>query len=238
MARDPRSDKGTFREYLRTGILINEKEMRLDKPCSLFLKGLDGKTYIICIAADGIFQVLNTEGESIGLPVEQPPNFWVPPTLDIQDWIGNGSQQAINTNIGFHRVFKQSPSDDEMRGQSNLLFGPIEYDGTDIFLRLLWQLDNLIPSSGDTVIWELDFAFVKADGTEDADTKSSGTLSLTIDVGSRSVGNLFSDDLPNMPGLDGASLLEMNLRRKASVDLYKDPVKLFAVVMFRSDTVL
>lgn len=225
-------------EYLRTGVLINEQEMRLDNPCSLFYRGLDGLTYILCLGAGGIFQILPVDGEgTIDIPVEQPPNFWVPPTVDIRDWVGNGSQEAINTNIGFHREFRQNKND-ELRGNTNLFFGPLAYDGSDLFVRIIWQLTSS-PVSGKTVKWDLDFALVKADGTEDAETKSNGALTTgEIDISSFTPNRLVTTDFPVMDGELNAVLLEMNLSRDGSTDSYNKVVHLFATVLFKADTVL
>lgn len=234
---DPRPDSDTFKNYLRVVTQINEHEHRQDNPCSFFYKGLDRLTYIMCIAEGGIFQILPVDGDgAIGPPVEQPPNFWVPPTVDIRDWVGNGSQEAINTNIGFHREFRQN-ANNELRANTNLLFGPLAYDGTDLFLRLLWSIENT-PSGGDDVQWELDFAYIKANVGENANTKVSGNLTKLVDVSSFTVDELVTTDLPVMAGLDAAALLEMNLRRDGFVDNYNKTVHLYATVLFRADTVL
>jgi len=73
--KDPRSDKQAFRKFLRVGGMVNEDFHRQDTPCSFYYKGMDGKTYILCIGPGGVWMILDENGNPITQPdttVEHP----------------------------------------------------------------------------------------------------------------------------------------------------------------------
>jgi hypothetical protein len=93
----------------------------------------------------------------------------------------------------------------------------------------MWQLYVSAPATRN-VIWEIDYAFVKADGTENGAIKVSYVAS-TIDVNARTQNLSYEDQLPTMTGLVGAKYLNLTLRRKSTgfgADTYPNDADIFA----------
>ncbi len=230
---DTRADSPTFKKFLRVATMVNEHEHRQDRACSFFMKALDGKTYILCIDENAQFLILDPENGNALVP--QAPTFWVPPNVDIQDWVGNGSTQSLNAGVGIRRNFRQN-SIDEIRTNTNIEFGPLPYDGSAIVVRILWQLEG--GGSGTGIKFNLKFGFIEIN-TDDAKTKVSGTVFKEIDVTTLSTNMLFETDMPPISGATPSALLELTLQRLGNdpFDDWNREVSVFATVMFREDSI-
>jgi len=161
--------------------------------------------------------------------------LWQPPDLNLGQWIGNGAGLFANAGSGFERGF--SPvANDELLAQVALSWAGIPYDGSSTRLRLFSEPFQTAPGAGDNVIWEVDYALIPADGTVDAETIVTGTLSDTIDISARTANRLYQDALSSIPGVIGAEILNLTLRRKSSgggSDTFSDFIDIHAIALER-----
>lgn len=154
---------------------------------------------------------------------------WRPPVLSAADHLSNGVIHYVNTGAGYQISFPEAVI-------SNIYFhvqlnhDGLIYDGSDLALQLESSLYNDNPS-GKNVKWQVKYAFVKADGTENWFTKLDATNIDTIDVTGRTPNMTYTDILTTMNGVVGAEQLLISLSRISAnpgadtftqnVDLYK-----------------
>jgi hypothetical protein len=154
---------------------------------------------------------------------------WTPPNMSLSNWLNNGTSSLANANAGFQKSF-DAVSNDEMLSQIDLRNNGIDYDGSGLSFKIVWQLFGTAPSGGDNVIWELDAVLV-ANG-EDGDSKAAFLISTTIDVSARTANQIYTDTLSaSLAGVAGAKFLGLTLRRRSSgggADSYPSAVDVFA----------
>lgn len=160
---------------------------------------------------------------------------WQTPSLTLGDFLGNGAQFFLAAGAGYMATFDAS-SDDEIVCNIHLSNLGVQYDGSNLRLHIHTQLFNTVPGPGDTVLWEVDYSFVKSDGTEDANTIVSGNNSDSIDVSARTANRNYGDVLSVMNGVEGASQLQITLRRNSSgagADSYLGAVDIYAIELVK-----
>ena len=158
-----------------------------------------------------------------------PPAQELIAQLPLGSFLANGASAYLNTGAGYQLSF-DAASNDEIVGQ--MAFH--QYSGEDLTVSICWQLFSTAPIGGDTVIWEIDYAFVLTG--DNAETKVSGTISYEIDVAARTADVLYMDSLPVLTGVANAKLLNLTIRRKstgAGADTYASAADLFAVKISR-----
>jgi len=160
---------------------------------------------------------------------------WIPPTLTLGDNATSGVGLFVNSGAGWQMSF-DAGSDDDIYIEINLAHNGIEYDGSDLKLALDNQLFNTAPVGGDNVKWSVRYAFVMGDGTEDAESKLSGSFEDTIDVSARTANRLYEDELSTMTGEAGAKVLGISLTRNSTgggSDTYGNAVDLFGLTLYK-----
>jgi hypothetical protein len=157
---------------------------------------------------------------------------WQPSSTTLGDGVGNGTQLFANTGAGFQVAF-DAASDDEFLFNLPLRdHQGVAYNGQDIALEICWALFSTAPSASDDVVWDIDYAFVKDDGTENPYTLVDGNLTDTIVVDARTADRKYRDTLSTMTGKVGATGLQVTLRRNstgAGADSYSGTVDLYEV---------
>lgn len=159
---------------------------------------------------------------------------WLPPSLDNSNFASLGASIVQNTGAGVHYVF-DAASDDQIFGSINLHNNNIAYDGSDIQLVLSYQLSGSAIAPGDNVIFNFSYSLVRADGTENANTKVT-TVIHTINVESLTLDVLYTEAFPTITGLTSADILNITLERNstgAGADTYDGDFNLFAMNLTR-----
>jgi len=163
---------------------------------------------------------------ALGLPAS-----WRPPAITLGDLVANGATLYSNTGAGYQMSF-DAASDDEALVNIHLSNNGVAYDGSDVKIHLHSQLFATAPGGSDNVKIEIDYAFIKADGTQDAETLKDGTVVMDIDVSSRTEDLLYGDISGVLTGLAGASQLQLTIRRNstgAGADSYSNAWDLYAL---------
>ena len=136
--------------------------------------------------------------------------YWKPPSITLGDGIKNGASIGSNSGAGVYVSFSPS-SNNEYLFNIGLSSNGLDYDGSDIIVELNWMKFG---TSGGTIIWEVDYAFVELG--QDAYSVSDGTLSETINVTPIANQKLQSLSFSTISGTAGAKMLQLTLRRKSS----------------------
>jgi hypothetical protein len=157
---------------------------------------------------------------------------WYPTSITLGDTIANGASAAASVGAGYYYTF-DAASDDELLINIELQRNGLTYDGAS--LRL--DIQNMLVGAGgvgDTVLWELDYAFVN-DG-DNAYTKVDGTVVNSVNVNGRASQIQFTDSLPTISGLAGSTQLQLTLRRNsqgAGADSFGGSVEVYALGLVR-----
>ena len=152
------------------------------------------------------------------------------PDITIGDGVTNGASIFANIGAGYQISF-DATSDDEYLFNVTLGSG---YAGQDVALELCWLLFSTAPSASDTVIWEVDYAFVKSDGTEDAYTLADGNNVDAVVVDSFTADRKYDTTLTTMTGKVGAADLQITLRRNsigAGADSYSGSADIYGLTL-------
>lgn len=160
---------------------------------------------------------------------------WQPPHMTLSSWWDSTAARLANANAGFQISFSPSANQD-MRCQVSLDKNGVAYDGSNLRLRLHWQLFNSAPGVGDDVLWRVSYVFL-LDG-DDGDSKAATTVDNVILVESRTQNQLYTDDLNIMTGVANARTLAITLTRQSSgappVDSYSDFVDVFGAEIIKA----
>lgn len=162
-------------------------------------------------------------------------NRWQPPQLTLGDIVTSGASLFANTGCGYQASFDAS-SDDEVLFNVPLRNGGLDYDGSDLALKIDWKLYSTPPIIGSTVEWQIDYAFIKDDGTQDAYTLVDDSTSDVIDVQARDEDVMYSDILSTMSGVAGATVLLITLRRNSTglgSDTYLNSADLYGIELIK-----
>lgn len=161
--------------------------------------------------------------------IQESPD-WFPPNMTISDVATSGAALFGNT-AGYHISFDQS-SDDAISFNLDLSSFGVMYDGSDIALEISWSLFSSAPGVGDAVKWDVTYAFVKADGTENGYTISDGNFEDTIVVDARTADTVYLDQLSTMTGKADATQLQVSMFRNSQgvgADTYGNAADLFKI---------
>lgn len=153
-------------------------------------------------------------------------NAWIPPKLNLNGQ--NQGTQAFNAAAGHLRTFGAN-QDDAIRWNVELAHGSIPYDGSNIIFSKRWQLYTA-PAAGNTVRWELDYAFVN-DG-DDQLSLIDGTIVNNLTVDARTARQQYTDSFTAISGAAGSTHLQLTLRRNGtgtSSDTYGGDADLYNV---------
>jgi hypothetical protein len=165
------------------------------------------------------------------------PRRWYPPLLDMGAGVDNGVDTYINGNAGYHKTFPIN-ADSEITFQVPLNINGIDYDGSDLAIKVHSQLFGTTPSGGDNILLEVDYVFVKIG--EDADTIAPTTDVNDIDVSTRTNDIIYTDTLASMKGAVGALFLNITMRRNAQgagSDNYPNSFDIYALELIKGDVV-
>lgn len=137
---------------------------------------------------------------------------WSAPNVDIGSGVTSGASLFANVGAGFQVSFANN-ADNELLLSIPLSHNSTAYDGSSLTLTLDWALFSTAPGGGDNVLWEVDYAFVKDDATQNPYTLMDATTSDDIDVSARTEDVMYSDTLSTMTGVTGAAVLLLTIRR-------------------------
>ena len=158
---------------------------------------------------------------------------WSAPNVDIGAGVANGASLFSNVGAGFQVSFANN-SDNEYLLSIPLAHNGISYDGSDLNLKLEWALFSTAPGAGDNVLWEVDYAFVKDDATQDPYTLLDATTIDDIDVSARTADVLYADTLSTMTGVAGAAVLLLTIRRNGQgggSDVYGSSADVYGITI-------
>jgi len=157
---------------------------------------------------------------------------WTPPRISWHEGLGDG---FMSTGHLPNLHFASGQNTDRWYLPIKLRHKGIPYDGSDLILQLKWDLDFDAPGGGDDVDFRLRWAFLKADGTENASTAVDDSVLTTIDVSARTAERLYKDNLPDdgvttkIAGVVGAKILNLELVRFGADDNYGDSVAIYGM---------
>jgi hypothetical protein len=160
--------------------------------------------------------------------------IWKAPVTPLFAFVNQGATLAANPNGAGAQYYFSATADNQIQTNITLDSLGVAYDGSDLKLRISWQLFNTNPSLTDTVVWRVRHVFV-TDG-EDADSKVVVSTNNTISVVGRLPNQLYTDDLNIMTGLPNAKLLFVGLSRLGSAgsgDTYTNTTDLFGVELVK-----
>jgi hypothetical protein len=184
---------------------------------------------------EGVGKVLTSDAS--GRANWQTPSgsaTWQPPTKDLSAYLGNGASTLANANAGFQKSFSAT-ANNEVLAEVTLFNNNVNYDGSDLQIRLRWQLFNTAPGVGDDVIWEVDYVFL-LDG-DDGDSKAATLITDTIDVSGRTANQLYTDVIStNLTGVANAHTLGITIRRRSSgggADSYPSAADVFGIELLK-----
>lgn len=168
--------------------------------------------------------------------VSEQSNEWQPPFIDLGSAFGSGAAALLNPGVGLQWSF-DAVSDDEIVFNVDLVNNGVAYDGSDLKLKIHWQIFSTAPGAGDTVLWEVDYAFVKSDGTDNPGTIVDGNLTDSIVVDAMTASRQYTNDLSTMTGKSGAKTLQITLRRNSSgggADDYPNAADIFGIELIKA----
>jgi hypothetical protein len=146
--------------------------------------------------------------DDIGVSVAE--NKWQPTAIILGSCEVNGATKALSLGAGIYIRFDPS-SDDEILFNVALFRNGLVYDGSNINVEIDWMKYG---STGGTVLWELDYAFVSIG--ENAYSKQDGTITKTVDVSALGNQVLTTTSLGAISGVAGAKILILTLRRNST----------------------
>lgn len=143
--------------------------------------------------------------------IEQESPIWTPPPLNLGNFATSGVSLFRAGAGGLQYGFDQS-SDDEASTNIPLDWNGFTYDGSDVKLRIKYQL-SATPDASDTVEFEVQYAFM--DAGDDSDGAGT-TFTDAIDQTSRVTGQVYDDLLPTaLTGVTGKKFLQLSIMRDA-----------------------
>ena len=172
------------------------------------------------------FTVANVDATVLAHVAGTDATGWKVPEIHIQDFLLNGVSTFLASGVGFLYTFSPNQTDEMMINIALTNEDGTPYDGSEFQLETHWML-FATPSVGDTVLGELDYAFV-TDG-EDNYTKNDGTVLMNVDAGARTQRQQYSDAFPVISGPAGAKMLQLTLRRTGVTDTYSGDVDFYGV---------
>lgn len=107
---------------------------------------------------------------------------WQPPTIALSSFLNNGVLSYLNpSGAGYHKSFPENV-DSSVVTTLPLRSDGINYDGSSLKFEIAYSLYSLAPGGSDDVKFDINYTFLKADGTENPYTLLDGTINETIDV--------------------------------------------------------
>jgi hypothetical protein len=186
------------------------------------------------------------QGDVNGHPVEVDPATaaatWNPPKSSLEDWT-RGNSAALTTAANGDDYFFFVENSGGPGGVANPQIttkfhlgkeNGLDYDGSNLALRLHNQLFVLNGVGGDNVRWEVEYIFF-LDG-DDGVNKASTTFTFDVDYSTRTVANgLYTDIITGITGVAGAKELRIWLRRKNTdaADTYNQDVDFFGIDLIK-----
>jgi hypothetical protein len=153
---------------------------------------------------------------------------WNPTAITLGDFVANGATAALNIGAGYYYSF-DATSDDEIIVQIALARNGVAYDASSVRL----DLHNMLVGAGgvgDTVLWEVDYAWIN-DG-DNAYTAIDGTITNSVNVNGRASQIKFTDSLTIPAGTAGDDLLQLTIRRNSQgggADSFGGDVEIYGV---------
>lgn len=136
---------------------------------------------------------------------------WNPTAITLGDFVANGATAALNVGAGYYYNF-DATSDDEIVVQIGLARNGVTYDASSVRL----DLHNMLVGAGgvgDTVLWEVDYAWTNTG--DNAYTAIDGTITNSVNVNGRASQILFTDSLTIPAGTAGDDMLQLTIRRNS-----------------------
>lgn len=167
---------------------------------------------------------------------------WNPPKSSLEDWTrGNTAALTTAANGDLYFFFVENTGapggvpDPQITTKFHLgKENGLDYDGSNLALRLHNQLFILNGVGGDNVRWEVEYIFL-LDG-DDGVNKASTTFTFDVDYSTRTVANgLYTDVITGITGVAGAKELRIWLRRKNTdaADTYNQDVDFFGIDLIK-----
>lgn len=153
---------------------------------------------------------------------------WNPTGITLGDVVANGATAALAVGAGYYYSFDAS-SDDEIVINIGLARNGVAYDGSSVRL----DLHNMLVGAGgagDTVLWEVDYAWTN--NGDNAYTAVDGTVTNSVTVNGRASQILFTDSLTIPAGTAGDDILQLTIRRNSQgggSDSFGGSVEIYAL---------
>lgn len=153
---------------------------------------------------------------------------WNPTGITLGDLVANGATAALAVGAGYYYSFDAS-SDDEVVVNVGLARNGVAYDGSSVRI----DLHNMLVGAGgagDTVLWEVDYAWVTTG--DNAYTAVDGTITNSVNVNGRASQILFTDSLTIPAGTAGDKILQLTIRRNSQgggSDTFGGSVEIYAL---------
>ena len=185
-----------------------------------------------------VFQCLNSaSGAAVWKQTTNEATPWNPNSMQLNSWLGGTTAATLiaNGNGAGFQYFFSSTANQSIITSVTLDNSGLVYDGSNLVLRIRWQLFVTIPGPGtDVVRWRVTYVFIGLG--EDADSKVTTQVVNDINVIARNPNQLYQDDLLTIPGAIGAKLLSLKLERVGSnaSDTYPNTADLFTVELIKN----
>ena len=185
-----------------------------------------------------VFQCLNSaSGAAVWKQTTNEATPWNPNAMQLDSWLPGTTPATLlaNGNGAGYQYFFSSITNQSIIASVTLDNSGLVYDGSDLVLRIGWQLFSTIPGSGtDVVRWRVTYVFISLG--EDADSKVTTVANNNVNVLGRNPNQLYQDDLLTIPGVPGAKLLSLKLERQGSMgaDTYPNTADLFTVELIKN----
>ena len=169
----------------------------------------------------------NTTGVALWIPIDYT---WQPPPLTLGDLVTNGASLYTNTGAGYQLSFDAGSNDEALLG-FHLGNRGRAYDGSSLKFCFHYQMFSSSPV-GKNIKIEIDYAFVKTDGSQNGEILVSGTISDTIDIDLLLADKAYKYESSALVGVAGADHLQITFRRLSlgvGSDSYNNAFDVYAI---------
>jgi hypothetical protein len=166
-----------------------------------------------------------------------PAPTWVSNAMQLDSWLPGTTPATLlaNGNGAGYQYYFSSTVNQSIITSVTLDNGGLVYDGSDLILRIGWQLFTTTPATlANVVRWRVTYVFISLG--EDGDSKTATTVNNNVNVLGRNPNQLYQDDLLTIPGVPGAKLLSLKLERRGADggDTYTNTADLFTVELIKN----
>jgi len=219
-------DPDKFKDELIALNLTSANFLHIDRKGDIVSVWYDGD-----LSAPDITSLIAAVATHDGIPYGL--NGWIPPNISLGEAVTSGATTYLNAGAGVQMSF-DSASDDEISFNIVLACGGLPYDGVNLKLCYNYGLFTTTPVAGNNIKLSVRYAFILADGTENPETKLSGSFEDTIDVSELSEDTCYTIDSSVLIGVPNSKHLQLTIQRNSlggEADTYPDALDLFSLCL-------